>query len=77
MDHRHLTAHDASLAAVDDLIARGGWPEWVALRRDALADNEVLRRVAGLCVRRLTDPDASQMRYGFWLNYARAHGVDG
>lgn len=36
MQHRHLNHQRFSLAAIDDIIARGKWADWVELRAAAL-----------------------------------------
>jgi len=38
MQHRHLNHQRLTLAAIDDLIARGRWDDWAALRQAVLAD---------------------------------------
>ena len=38
MRHRHLNHEGYTLAAIDDVIARGKWQDWADLRGAALAD---------------------------------------
>ncbi len=38
MRHRHLSHEELTLPAVDDIIRRGGWSDWVVLRRAAFRD---------------------------------------
>lgn len=38
MYHRHLNHQKFTLAAIDDIIARGKRPDWAALRTAMLAD---------------------------------------
>jgi len=71
MLHRHLTHERLTLAAIDDVIARGRWDDWAELRRAALADRQVLEQVRRICLARVADPYAQ--RYHFWLHYADAH----
>ena len=33
MEHRHLNHQRYTLAAIDDVIARGKWDDWAALRQ--------------------------------------------
>jgi len=45
MLHRHLDPQSFSLAAIDDVIARGRWRDWADLRRAALSDRTLLDKV--------------------------------
>ena len=45
MLHRHLTHQQYTLAAIDDVIARGKRHDWAARRTVALADRAVLEKV--------------------------------
>jgi hypothetical protein len=71
MLHRHLNHQQLTLAAIDDLIARGKRQDWVELRRAALADRAVLEKVLRVCRARVADPYAQ--RYRFWMYYAERH----
>jgi len=71
MYHRHLTHQQFTLAAIDDLIARGKRRDWAALRRAALADRAVLKKVPRVCQAHVADPYAQ--RYHFWKHYAERH----
>lgn len=71
MRHRHLNHQRFTLAAIDDVIARGQWRDWADLRRAALADARVLDRVDRVCRAHISDPYAQ--RHYFWKNYAEAH----
>ena len=53
MEHRHLNHQRFTLAAIDDVIARGKWQDWAALRQAALADPAVLERIRRVCAARL------------------------
>ncbi len=53
MLHRHLNHQELTLAAIDDLIARGKQQDWVELRRAVLADQTVLEKVLRVCRRAL------------------------
>lgn len=72
MQHRHLNHQEFSLAGVDDIIRRGGWRDWVELRRAAHRDQTVLARIQRIC-------DAAQncgtqeggQRLTFWRKYAQ------
>ena len=68
MKHRHLTHEQFTLAAIDDVIARGRRPDWAALRRALLADVAVRDKVLRVCAARVADPYAQ--RYHFWKHYA-------
>ena len=67
MIHRHLNRQDYTLAAIDDIIARGGRTDWEQLRRALLADPALLRKIKQVCLPRLNDPYAH--RYFFWNHY--------
>jgi hypothetical protein len=69
MWHRHLNHSGWTLAAVDDVIARGRMDDWKALR-DAQANDDAVRgRILAVCRPRLSDPYAQ--RYHFWDAYVR------
>jgi len=67
MLHRHLNHQDFTLAAIDDVIGRGGKDDWLDLRRASLADPLVQERIRTVCQAHLADPYAQ--RYHFWKNY--------
>jgi len=71
MLHRHLTHQQFTLAAIDDIIARGHRKDWAALRSAALADRAVLEKVLRVCLAQIADPYAQ--RYHFWKHYAERH----
>lgn len=73
MLHRHLNHQRLTLAAIDDVITRGGWGDWVDLRRAALADRTLLDKVARVCRAHTSDPYAQ--RHHFWLHYAQEHSA--
>ena len=69
MTHRHLGHHDYTLAAIDDIIASGGWETWRRLRLAVQADTEVLGKVMKVCAANADDPPSQ--RHRFWMHYAR------
>ncbi len=72
MDHRHLNPQHLTPAAVDDIIRRGGWRDWVMLRRAARRDPAVARRIERACG--AADGDASAeggQRMVFWNLYVK------
>ena len=69
--HRHLTHQQFTLAAIDDVIARGKRRDWAELRRAALQDRAVLEKVLQVCQAHVADPYAQ--RYHFWKYYAERH----
>jgi hypothetical protein len=69
MWHRHLVPSDWTLAAVDDVIARGRLDDWKALRDAATSRAEVRERILRVCAAHLADPYAQ--RYYFWDHYVR------
>jgi hypothetical protein len=64
MEHRHLNHGGYTLAAIDDIIGRGGAADWVELHFAALSSSEVRERVVALCERHKDDVYAQ--RYQFW-----------
>jgi hypothetical protein len=71
MLHRHLNHQQLTLAAIDDLIARGKRRDWAELRRAMLDDQAVLEKVLRVCQAHVSDPYAQ--RYHFWKQYAEQH----
>ena len=74
MIHRHINPinpSSLSLAAIDDVICRGGWQDWIDLRKRLLESSDVLERVQRVFRPNLTDGYAQ--RYHFWMDYAKAH----
>ena len=71
MIHRHLDHQRFTLAAIDDVIARGGWNDWVELRRAALMDHALLDKIQRVCRAHVSDPYAQ--RHHFWMHYAQTH----
>lgn len=70
MRHRHLTDDvGRSLSAIDDVIARGNWNDWVELRRDCLAQPHLLTAISRICAAYADDPGAQ--RQIFWMECAR------
>ena len=53
MEHRHLNHQRFTLAAIDDVIARGKWQDWADLRQAALANPTVLENIRRVCAARL------------------------
>jgi len=70
MKHRHLNHEGYTLAAIDDVISRGVWQDWVDLRQAILADTALLKSVKRICQNYMADPYTQ--RYHFWLNYAKS-----
>lgn len=68
MLHRHLNDQQYSLAAIDDVIARGKRSDWADLRRAVLNDRAVLQGV--LRIARAHESDPLAQRYHFWRQYA-------
>ncbi len=55
MKHRHLTDDAYTLAAIDDVIDRGGRADWAALRDAACVDQGVLKKILRVCEVRKED----------------------
>lgn len=71
MLHRHLNHEQFTLAAIDDIIARGKRRDWAELRRAALADRTVMKKIVRVCRANCDDPYAQ--RYHFWKHYVENH----
>jgi len=71
MLHRHLNHQDFTLAAIDDVIARGQLQDWIELRRSLLHDHSLFDKVSRICRTYVSDPYAQ--RYHFWLHYVEEH----
>lgn len=71
MLHRHLNHQRLTLAAIDDVISRGQWQDWAALRRAALQEKSLLEKVRRICHPYAGDPYAQ--RYHFWMHYVEEH----
>ena len=71
MLHRHLTHQQFTLAAIDDIIARGKRQDWASLRQAALAERTALEKVLRVCLAHVADPYAQ--RYHSWKHYAERY----
>lgn len=71
MLHRHLNHQRYTLAAIDDVIARGRRQDWADLRRAVLEDRTLLEKVERVCRAHIADPYAQ--RYHFWMHYVEKH----
>ncbi len=71
MQHRHLNHQRYTPAAIDNIISSGKRDDWADLRQVALANHEILKKVAHICSTYTHDPYAQ--RYHFWMNYAKKH----
>jgi hypothetical protein len=69
MLHRHLNHSDFTLAAIDDVIARGRLEDWKELRDIAAIRADVRERILRVAEPHLSDPYAQ--RYHFWNLYVR------
>ena len=61
MQHRHLDHQRYTLAAIDDVIARGRWDDWAGLRRAVRGDASLLGRVERVCRARGGGPYALEV----------------
>lgn len=69
MLHRHLNHQRLTLAAIDDLIARGCRADWERLRQNLLDDRDLAVKIRRVCKPHLHDPRAQ--RYHFWMHYVQ------
>lgn len=68
MWHRHLNHREYTLAALDDIIARGKRQDWAELRSVALGDRALMEKILRIATMHAQDPYAQ--RYHFWRLYA-------
>ena len=69
MEHRHLNHHDLTIAAIDDVIARGKRADWTELQTEFLEKpDEVGPKIIAACRAHLDDP--YEQRYRLWMLYA-------
>ena len=71
MLHRHLNHEGYTLAAIDDIIARGKRRDWAELRAEALRDRAVMEKI--LRVAEAHAQDVYAQRHAFWRLYAEKH----
>jgi hypothetical protein len=69
MNHRNLIEEDYSGMAIDDIISRGLWIDWLELDDQVRIDNSTLDIIEHICNHYINDPYAQ--RYHFWLNYVK------
>lgn len=69
MLHRHLNHSEWTLAAIDDVIARGKLDDWKELRDAAASDMEIREKILRVSKPHLSDP--YEQRYHFWNFYVR------
>lgn len=74
MQHRHLNHSGFTLAAIDDVITRGGAADWVELHFAAEQDAEVRKRVTAVCDRQKDDVYAH--RHQFWRAHVRQETIE-
>ena len=73
MVHRHIIeAGEPSLAAIDDIIDRGGVEDWRDLKSRADVDTALIAKILRVCAAKVSDPYAQ--RYHLW-NYYAQHAV--
>ena len=69
MQHRHLNHDELSIAAIDDVIARGKRIDWIELQQALLSrPAEVRGEILAACSIHLDDPH--EQRYKLWKLYA-------
>ena len=70
MFHRQIIETGTpSLAAIDDIIDRGGIADWRELKSHVDADSSLAGKVLRVCAVKVTDPYAQ--RYHLWNYYAK------
>ncbi len=76
MRHRHLEDMGGapSLAAIDDIVERGGMDDWIALARMARSDPATRAKILGLVTKTVETSERFD-RPSFWIGYCKH--VDG
>jgi hypothetical protein len=69
MIHRHINPQHYTLAAIDDIIARGRRADWETLRQAVAEDPALIEKIKRVCQPHLADPFAQ--RYFFWNHYVQ------
>ena len=73
MFHRHIIETEKpSLAAIDDIIDRGGVSDWRKLKKQADSDSSLIGKILKVCAAKIGDPYAQ--RYHLW-NYYAQHAI--
>lgn len=57
------------MAAIDDIIDRGGVDDWRELKSRADADSDLVLKIIKVCAAKISDPYAQ--RYHLWNYYAQ------
>lgn len=74
MKHRHLNHEEYTLAAIDSVISRGKWKDWVDMRSAMWEDPSLFDDVERVCNNYIHDP--YEQRYHFWKNYVQKYRED-
>jgi hypothetical protein len=72
MTHRHLDRPGTTLAAIDDVIANGGWESWLRLRQALRTDPAIREKILKVCAAH--ENDHAAQRHRFWKQYAQDAG---
>ena len=64
MEHRHLRSPGYTLAAIDDVIARGSMEDWIELDAAASSDARVADKIRTVVMAR--SDDESSINHDFW-----------
>jgi hypothetical protein len=73
MLHRHLNHSNYTLAAIDDIIARGSRVDWCSLRDACRADAQVRAKIVRIC--EVYAKDRFAQRQALWALYAKQHAA--
>lgn len=68
MKHRHLDHEELAVAAIDDIIERGGNQAWAELCDAVLTDADIRERTHRIATIR-TERDPRAQRFSFWKYY--------
>ena len=69
MEHRHLNHSNYTLAAIDDIIARGTLADWQAMRDATRREPAIVGKIGRVCAAYAQDRYAQ--RHRFWALYVK------
>jgi hypothetical protein len=73
MKHRHITSNTYTLAAIDDVISRGTFDDWLEMYRAVMVEPEIREDIISICKNYIDDP--SEQCYHFWKIFIESLGT--
>jgi len=70
MEHRHIDSTGTyTLPEIDDIIDRGSWEDWLAMREVADTDDALVERILHICKHRIKSE--YDQKYFLWQLYGQ------